>query len=47
MEKETVYLLARVKSFKKTDGNSDGIGVEILNPPQNYLEFVSSLKASL
>jgi hypothetical protein len=47
IEKETVYLLAKVRSFKITDGNLEGVGVEILNPPQNYLEFVSSLKASL
>jgi c-di-GMP-binding flagellar brake protein YcgR len=37
----------KVSRITKTIDAYDGIGVELLYPPKNYLEFVDSLRASL
>jgi hypothetical protein len=42
---ELLKFLSRVKQFTKINSDSYGVGVEILNPPQNYLEYVNSLKS--
>ncbi len=39
-----INVFARVKRITKTNGCRDGIGVEILNDPQDYLEFIKSIK---
>lgn len=47
---KTVNILARVRRCVKSNdhGNSlnDGMGIELLNPPVNYLEFVRDCKLS-
>ena len=44
---ETLNVLVKFKRLVKTAGFYDGIGVELLNPPDNYLEFVARLRAAL
>lgn len=45
-EKKLLHVLAKVKRLQKTNG-CDGIGVEIINPSQYYLELINSLKSVL
>ena len=42
---ETLKVPVRVKRLVKSDDIYNGMGVELLNLPQNYLEFVDSLKS--
>jgi hypothetical protein len=46
--KENLFSIpAKITSFKRTGDVYNGIGVKLINPPQEYLEFVDSLKSSL
>ncbi len=46
-EKEVLKILAKVKRVTKTDGYHDGMGIEVLNPSEEYLDFVNRLKMSM
>ncbi len=37
----------KLRRIVKTDGNYDGMGIEILNPTQKYLEFFSKYKSNI
>ncbi len=41
---EFLRLNVWVKSFGGSDSINNGLGVELLNPPQKYLEFVGNLR---
>ena len=41
-ENNLLQFFARVKWIKRTSGVYDGIGAEILNPSNNYLDFANS-----
>ncbi|MHA2220176.1 MAG: hypothetical protein ACXACY_30205 [Candidatus Hodarchaeales archaeon] len=43
---EMLKLPVEVKRLDKENGFYNNMGVELLYPPQNYLEFVDSLKIS-
>jgi hypothetical protein len=45
VENELLKLLARVKRSAKSGNNHDGIGIEILNPQEKYLNYIDSLKS--
>jgi hypothetical protein len=45
-EGEMFPVRVEVKRLEKSNSFYDGIGVEVLNPPQEYLDLVSSLKSS-
>ena len=47
VREEVFKVLAEVKSFTKSGDVQNGIGVEVINPPQNYIEFIDSLKSGL
>lgn len=40
---EVLNILVLVRRITKTKDCYDGIGVEILNPPKNYLEYMKDL----
>jgi hypothetical protein len=42
---KTFKVPVRVNRVTKSNGYYDGIGVEVLDPPADYLEFVDSLKS--
>ncbi len=44
LDEEVLHVPVKVRRIVKTDNFYDGIGVELLNPPQNYLKFVNNLK---
>lgn len=44
IEDEFLKMLVMVKHFTKVNGSCYGLGVEIINSPMNYLEFVKNLK---
>ena len=44
LEKEVLNLPVKVSRITKTNDTYDGIGVELLDPPRNYLEFVKSFR---
>ncbi len=46
LKKEILRLPVKVTRIVKTDGFYNGMGVELLNPDQNYLEFVDTLKSA-
>ncbi len=43
LKEEMLKICVKVNRLTKSIGYYDGIGVELLNPPQRYLEFVSKL----
>lgn len=43
---ESLNVRVKVNRLNKSHGYYDGIGVELVNPPQNYLNFVSYLRSS-
>ncbi len=45
LKEEILKVPVKVSRIKKTDDFYDGMGVELLNPPPNYLEFVNRLKS--
>lgn len=45
VRKEVLKVLAEVKSFTNSGDVQNGIGVELINPPQDYLIFIDSLKS--
>lgn len=47
MNKEFLPLSVNIRSLNKTGDIYNGIGVELINPPQDYIEFVSSLRIDL
>ncbi len=46
LKEEILQLHGKIKSIGKAGKIYNGIGVELLNPTQNYLKFVSNLKTS-
>jgi hypothetical protein len=46
-EKELFNVSIMVKRTIKTDGSQNGIGVEILNDPPDYLEFINNMRSVL
>ena len=47
LEKDVLHLPGNVRSLNKSGEIYNGIGVELINPPQDYIEFVSSLRTAL
>lgn len=47
LKEELLKLPAKIINIKKSGDIYDGIGVELLNPSQNYLEFIDSLRTAL
>lgn len=45
LKKEVLKIPVKVCRIIKSTDLYDGIGVEIINSPQNYLEFVNSLRS--
>ncbi len=45
LDNEVLEIHVRVKRLAKTNGFYNGIGVELLDTPKKYLEFVDRLKA--
>ena len=46
LKDEILRIPALVRSFGKSGNNYNGIGVELLNPSRDYLEFVGSLRTA-
>jgi hypothetical protein len=46
LKEEVLNVSVKVNRITKSSGYYDGICVELLNPPQEYLEFVDSLEAA-
>jgi len=46
LQKEEVEIGVRVTRLLKTHGYSDGMGVELINPPDKYMSFVTDLRRS-
>lgn len=46
LNSKTLKLPVQVNRVTKANGYYNGIGVKVLNPPAEYLEFVESLKPS-
>ncbi len=46
LKEEILKVPVKVSRIVKTDDFYGAIGVELLNPPQNYLEFVNRLKST-
>jgi hypothetical protein len=44
---EILKVPAKIISFRKADKIYNGIGIVLLNPSQNYLKFVDSLRTAL
>lgn len=42
-----INIPVKVSRITKTNSSYDGIAVEILDPPEKYLEYISNLRASL
>jgi hypothetical protein len=47
MKEEILKVPAKIISFRKADKIYNGIGIVLLNPSQNYLKFVDSLRTAL
>ncbi len=47
VKEEILKVFAEVRNFTKSGHVYNGIGVELVNPPQNYIEFINSLKTAL
>jgi hypothetical protein len=46
-EEEILHVPVKLSWIKSSLNSDDDIGVELLNPTQNYVEFVNSLRASM
>jgi hypothetical protein len=44
---DVLKVFAEVRNLKKLDDFYNGIGVQLIDPPQNYKEFIDSLKSDL
>lgn len=44
LKEEILQVRGKIRSFVKAGKIYNGIGVELLNPAQNYLEFISNLR---
>lgn len=44
---EMLNIPVKVRRITKTSDRYDGIGVEVLSPPQKYLDFVSNIRSKL
>jgi hypothetical protein len=44
LKEEVVKVPVKVRRLIKSTDSYEGIGVELMNPPSNYLEFVDRLK---
>lgn len=47
IERQTVNLPVKLVRAEKSNGHYSGIGVELINPPQLYLDYVDKLMFSL
>ena len=47
LKEEILNIPVQIRRLKKSGDMYNGIGVEILNPPQNYLDFVIGLRSAL
>ncbi len=47
LKQEVLKVFVKINRLEKTGDVYDGMGVELLNPPQNYLDFVNSLRSGL
>jgi hypothetical protein len=43
---QTLRIPVNLNRIEMSPDSQDGIGVELLNPPKEYLEFVKDLKSS-
>lgn len=46
-KQDVLKVPARVNRLVQSDGFYDGFGVEILDPPENYSEFLSTINSAL
>ena len=47
LNKKVLHLPVNIRSLNKSGEIYNGIGVELIDPPQDYIEFVSSLRTDL
>lgn len=47
LKEEVLKVPVKVSRIEKAEDFYDGMGVKVLNPPQNYIEFVRRLKSAL
>ncbi len=47
MKKEVLNVPVKISRIEKTEDFCDTMGVEVLNSPENYLEFVDNLRFAL
>lgn len=47
VKSEVMKISAITKSFGNSGQIYDGIGVELVSPPQNYLEYIGSLRSGM
>ena len=47
LKEKVMEVLAKVRWVKETNGKYDTMGVELMKPPENYLDFVDGLKSAL
>ncbi|MBI4697531.1 MAG: PilZ domain-containing protein [Nitrospirae bacterium] len=45
--KDILHASAKLKRISKAEDSSDGVAVEVMNPPQGYIDFVKDLKSAL
>ncbi len=44
IDDQLLKMLARVKHFTRINGSCYGVGIEVINSPKNYLEYMKNLK---
>ena len=47
VKEEVIKVFAEVRNFTKSGHVYNGIGIELINPSQNYIEFINSLRSDL
>ncbi|HBH61326.1 MAG TPA: hypothetical protein DDX85_06220 [Nitrospiraceae bacterium] len=47
LEEEISKFFARIRRIEKIDDANFSMGIELLNPPYSYIEFVGNLKAAM
>ena len=47
LKEELLNVPVKIRNFGKSGDTYNGIGVELINPPQNYIEFVDNLRSAL
>jgi hypothetical protein len=47
LKKDPLTVRVKINRITKSNGDHDGIGVEVLDPPQKYLELVDILNIAL